>query len=233
MKSSFSFNHPGAIHPITPIVQCKTASAARNWIHYVPQKTATTTFAFSSVFILLHALLAGGQSIRPPAHWNAECREWCSHTDNQLRDKTLLRIFLPPPPAKSWVWVTPLSLSHPQTKPVGFSPCHKPLQIIWIFSFLSLRFQWGLLGVSRSLQKGESDNSLNFYLSGNNGCIFKFPLRQSGISPDIYLPIGWHRGPRSLPIGWRENWVIILLAAVKTERSSYWLQWKLRDHPIG
>ena len=30
----------------------KIASAARNWIHFVPQ-TAVTTFAFSSVFILL------------------------------------------------------------------------------------------------------------------------------------------------------------------------------------
>ena len=154
MNSSFSFHHPGAIHPITPIVQCKTASAARNWIHYVPQKTATTTFAFSSVFILLHALLAGGQSIRPPAHWNAECREWCSHTDNQLRDKTLLRIFLPPPPPLPRVGCG-LRPSHSLT--------HKPSQ--WVFhpatnlyrsyefsAFFRLDFNedcWAFLALSR------------------------------------------------------------------------------------
>ena len=46
---SFLFSkHPGAIHPIFQVVQCKTASDARNWIHAVPQ-TEATTFAFSSV----------------------------------------------------------------------------------------------------------------------------------------------------------------------------------------
>ena len=38
----FLSNHPGAIHPLIKIVQCKTAKAARNWIN-----------SSSSVFILL------------------------------------------------------------------------------------------------------------------------------------------------------------------------------------
>ena len=48
----FLSNHPGANHPIIKIVQCKTDSAARNWINSSPQ-TEGTTFAFSSVCILL------------------------------------------------------------------------------------------------------------------------------------------------------------------------------------
>ena len=33
---SFSVNHPGAIHPIIQIVQCKTARAGRKWINSAP-----------------------------------------------------------------------------------------------------------------------------------------------------------------------------------------------------
>ena len=46
------FQHLGAIHPIIEIVQCKTASAARNLINFLPQYEATI-FAFFFVFILL------------------------------------------------------------------------------------------------------------------------------------------------------------------------------------
>ena len=73
MNSSYSSYRSGAIHPIRHIflVQfiqffqsswCKIASAARNWINYFPQ-TAVTTFAFSSVFILLLWHLAIPDSI--------------------------------------------------------------------------------------------------------------------------------------------------------------------------
>ena len=48
-------NHPGAIHPILQIGPLqKTARAARNWLNSAPPpQTEATTFAFSSVFILL------------------------------------------------------------------------------------------------------------------------------------------------------------------------------------
>ena len=63
INSSFSSYHPGAIHPFLLIILVqnilffisswwKTPSAASNWINSVPQ-IAATTFAFSSVFILL------------------------------------------------------------------------------------------------------------------------------------------------------------------------------------
>ena len=53
MNSSFTSNHPGAIHPILQIVLVQNSySTARNLINSVPH-TAATTFAFSSVFILL------------------------------------------------------------------------------------------------------------------------------------------------------------------------------------
>ena len=65
MNSSFSSNHPGAIHPILQIVLVQNSQRTaqqgieywyRNiiFLHSVPQ-TAATTFAFSSVLILLLA----------------------------------------------------------------------------------------------------------------------------------------------------------------------------------
>ena len=48
----FIVYHPGAIHPIIQIVQWKATSTARNLINSALQ-TESTTFAFSSVFILL------------------------------------------------------------------------------------------------------------------------------------------------------------------------------------
>ena len=63
MNSSYSAYNPGTMHPILHIVleqiilffkssKCKIASTARIWIFYASQEAATT-FAFSSVFILL------------------------------------------------------------------------------------------------------------------------------------------------------------------------------------
>ena len=54
-NSSYFSNPPGAIHPnhqICPTSKQLQYSAARNWINSFPQ-TAATTFAFSSVLILL------------------------------------------------------------------------------------------------------------------------------------------------------------------------------------
>ena len=63
---SFSLNHPGAIHPIIQIVQCKTARAGRKWINSAPPpRTAATTFTFPSVIIFL--LLYGWVPLVPPS----------------------------------------------------------------------------------------------------------------------------------------------------------------------
>ena len=51
MNSSFSSNHPGAIHPILQI-QCKIDSSARSLINSVPPNSSDDLY-LSSVFILL------------------------------------------------------------------------------------------------------------------------------------------------------------------------------------
>ena len=74
----------GWIHPILHIVLvqfilyfksslCKIARAARNWINYVPQ-AAVTTFAFSSVFILL---LCAHHCQWPKVGSNETCASLC------------------------------------------------------------------------------------------------------------------------------------------------------------
>ena len=53
MSSSYSSYYPSAIHPILKIIMVQNSySETRNWINSSPQ-IAATTFAFSSVFILL------------------------------------------------------------------------------------------------------------------------------------------------------------------------------------
>ena len=49
----FLSNHPGAIHPIIKIVQCKTDCVARNLINSSPQNRSDDLCSFASVFILL------------------------------------------------------------------------------------------------------------------------------------------------------------------------------------
>ena len=49
----FLLTNPGAIHPIIQIVQCKTASAARNWIKLFPPNRSDDLCLFFVFFLLL------------------------------------------------------------------------------------------------------------------------------------------------------------------------------------
>ena len=65
---SFSLNHPGAIHPIIQIVQCKTARAGRKWINSAPppeQQRRPLPFLLSLSFFycMVESLLSP-----PPPH---------------------------------------------------------------------------------------------------------------------------------------------------------------------
>ena len=84
----FLSNHHGVYHPLIKIVQCKTASVARNWINSSPQ-TEATTFAFSSVFTLLLCL---PPTLVPAAqrHQYASPAVWA--TGNRSLDKNNLII---------------------------------------------------------------------------------------------------------------------------------------------